>query len=145
MMRLSLVLVPVCALAAVAVATVQLLSAKVALVRVVGASMEPTFTNGDRLLVRCGAIPKRGEVVVFANPIAQPGAAADPPWLVKRVVSVQGDIVPDDVRARVGGVGAPLVPRGCLVVRGDAERSQDSRHFGYVQDTSLLGVVLRSL
>jgi signal peptidase I len=81
---------------------------------------------------------------VFANPVRPDGAVADPRWLVKRVTAVAGDAVPEEVRPSVGGADS-LVPVGALVVRGDAERSQDSRHFGFVLADSVLGTVVRTL
>lgn len=118
---------------------------RLALVRVTGASMVPTFADGDRLLVRRAARPRCGDVVVFRNPIAPPAGEPDPPWLVKRVVAVPGDRIPDEVRSAVRVAGEAVVPPGRFVVRGDAERSQDSRHFGYVHSGAVLGIVLRAL
>jgi signal peptidase I len=108
------------------------------LVRVHGGSMAPTLADGDRLLVRRTGTVRAGRLVVFRNP----APAADPPWLVKRAVATAGEAVPAALRAAV----APdrVVPAGCLLVRGDAERSQDSRHFGYVHTVDVLGVPLGS-
>ncbi|WP_438295680.1 hypothetical protein [Streptomyces sp. HUAS TT7] len=61
---------------------------------------------------------------------------------VERVSAVPGDPVPPEVRAVVGAPDGSLVPPGSLVVRGDAARTQDSRHFGYVPRSALLGVVV---
>ncbi|MYV99293.1 hypothetical protein GT354_13560 [Streptomyces sp. SID3343] len=112
-----------------------------ALVRVTGDSMAPTFADGDRLLIRRTRRVGRGEAVVFGNPV--PGfddGAGELRWLVKRVTATPGDPVPADVRERVPA--GPVVPPGALVVRGDGVRSQDSRHFGYVPVSTVLGVVL---
>jgi signal peptidase I len=107
-----------------------------------GQSMTPTYRDGDRLLVwRPGRFRVRaGVVVVFAPPDA--GPPLDVPWLVKRVVAVTGDQVPDDVRPVAG---MARVPTGRLVVRGDGARSLDSRHFGLVDSGTVLGVVVRRL
>lgn len=136
---------PVIAGTLAAATAARTLSGRLALVRVVGGSMEPTFADGDRLLVRRAATHRRGDVIVFRNPVVFPDGVADPPWLVKRVTAVEGDAVPEDVLAAVGAVGPSKVPAGGIVVRGDAERSQDSRHFGYVATQAVLGVVLRPL
>ncbi|MGK5556656.1 S26 family signal peptidase [Actinomadura kijaniata] len=69
----------------------------------------------------------------------------DPSWLVKRAVAVPGDTVPEQVRPAVRAAPGATVPPGSLVVGGDAERSQDSRHFGYVRARDVVGVVLRRL
>ena len=57
-------------------------------VAVAGASMEPTFRDGDWLLVRrLRRPPRRGDVVVASDP-REPGRL-----LVKRVHAVTGDLV----------------------------------------------------
>lgn len=122
--------------------SVRALRSRVALIRVTGSSMAPAFADGDRLLVRRTGRVRHGDAVVFRNPF--PSAAGDEPlaWLVKRVSALPGDPVPPDVRDVVGAPEGAVVPPGSLVVRGDAARTQDSRHFGYVPESSLLGVVL---
>ncbi|GAA4634201.1 hypothetical protein GCM10023196_074770 [Actinoallomurus vinaceus] len=121
------------------------LRSRLALVRVTGSSMAPTFADGDRLLVRRTVRPRRGDVAVFRNPVAGPDTEPDPPWLVKRVAAVPGDRVPEETLAAVGAARGAVVPPGRLIVRGDAERSLDSRQFGYVSATMVLGTVLRPL
>ena len=65
-------------------------------------------------------------------------------WLVKRVVAVCGDRIPDEIRPAIGGSDADtVVPSGCLLVRGDNPKSLDSRHFGYVPVADVLGVSMR--
>ncbi|OPC77599.1 signal peptidase I [Embleya scabrispora] len=117
------------------------LRSRLALVRVTGTSMAPTFADGDRVLVDCAAPVRRGDVVVFRNPTAALGADRDPRWLVKRVAAVPGDPVPVEMRDVVRAPNDGVVPAGSLVVRGDAPRSHDSRHFGYVPASTVLGVV----
>ena len=102
-----------------------------------GVSMEPTYTAGDRLVVRRTTLAgvRRGAVVVLAAPAGAP--ATDPPLLVKRAVAVPGDPVP-------GGIPVPeaTVPAGRLVVLGDnAGRSADSRVRGLIPATDVVGVV----
>jgi signal peptidase I len=134
------------------------------LITVSGGSMSPTYVDGEKLVVRRGRrrLPQVGEVVVFRHPqlaraaaaqtAAAQTAAAQPPapprpdvdWMVKRVVAVQGDRVPEEIRPAVGATGAQtVVPQGFLLVRGDNPVSLDSRHFGYLPTTEVLGVSLR--
>ncbi|MEV4453148.1 MULTISPECIES: S26 family signal peptidase [Streptomyces] len=120
--------------------SVRVLRSRLALIRVTGSSMTPAFADGDRLLVRRTTRVRRGDAVVFRNPV--PFGDGAPAWLVKRVSALPGDAVPPDVREIVGAPDGGLVPPGSLIVRGDAARTQDSRHFGYVPQASLLGVVL---
>ncbi|MFD8007691.1 S26 family signal peptidase [Streptomyces mirabilis] len=120
--------------------SVRVLRSRLALIRVTGSSMTPAFADGDRLLVRRTTRVRRGDAVVFRNPV--PFGDNAPAWLVKRVSALPGDAVPPDVREIVGAPDGGLVPPGSLIVRGDAARTQDSRHFGYVPQASLLGVVL---
>jgi signal peptidase I len=115
---------------------------------VAGHSMNPTYRDGDRLLVSCrarrgrrGRRALRGKVVVFRTP--EQITARDQRWLVKRVVAVPGDPVPADVQAATGG--ETVVPPGRFVVLGDNPRSVDSRRFGYVAFDELLGVAARRL
>jgi signal peptidase I len=125
------------------------------IVQVDGASMRPTYESGDRVLVRRRRLDqvRRGQVVVVQRPDEHAGWAAHAPadgrldgrgWYIKRAVAVPGDPVPPSVVDAVGGTEA-TVPRGMLVVLGDAPRSDDSRRWGYVPGDRLLGVVSRRL
>lgn len=128
--------------------------------------MAPTLAPGERALLlrydrwalRLGAAPYRvGDVVVFTPPDDGGG-----PPLIKRVVAVAGETV--ELRAGVllvGGVARPepylaggitstidrdplLIPEGQLYVMGDNRAplaSQDSRRFGPIDASSILGRV----
>lgn len=122
--------------------SVRVLRSRLALIRVTGSSMTPAFADGDRLLVRRTTRVRRGDAVVFRNPVPFGDGDDALAWLVKRVSALPGDAVPPDVREIVGAPDGGRVPPGSLIVRGDAARTQDSRHFGYVPQSSLLGVVL---
>ncbi|WP_020551028.1 S26 family signal peptidase [Embleya scabrispora] len=136
--RAALVLGAVAASAALAGWAVR---SRLALVRVTGMSMAPTFVDGERLIVRRTTAVRRGDAIVFRNPVRY-GAEDDLRWLVKRVAAMPGDPVPREVRPAVHAVRGTAVPAGSLVVRGDAARTQDSRHFGYVPTSTVLGVVI---
>lgn len=87
---------------------------------VVGESMEPSLRSGAWVVVDAFAYrvqgPRAGDVVLAAHP-EDPGRT-----LVKRV--------------------AAILPDGGVELRGDnADRSTDSRHFGPVAPTMLLGRV----
>lgn len=69
---------------------------------VIGPSMEPTMSTGDRLIVNRLAVawsqlqnqsyvPERGQVIVFKNPQFQPGLQDE--YIVKRVVGLPGERV----------------------------------------------------
>ncbi|MEU6432243.1 S26 family signal peptidase [Microbispora sp. NPDC046973] len=123
-------------------------------VRVAGTSMVPTYRPGDRVLIRRGgrAVLRRGQVVVFRHP--QPdgaGSSGRTPglrgteWLIKRVAAMPGDRVPDQVAPGTHATPGDVVPAGRLVVLGDGPASRDSRHWGYLPMSEVLGVVIRRL
>lgn len=112
-------------------------------VRVCGGSMAPAFADGDRVLVRRGR-PRVGDAIVFRPPVV-PGIPGDPRWRLKRVAALAGEPVPLDVGERVAAAPGALVPDRYLVVRGDAARSEDSRHYGYVRADAVLGAVVLRL
>ncbi|SIS21405.1 signal peptidase I [Microbispora rosea] len=123
-------------------------------VRVAGTSMVPTYQPGDRVLIRRGgrAVLRRGQVVVFRR--LQPGGAGssgrasglrETEWLIKRVAAMPGDRVPDQVAPGVHAAPGDVVPAGRLVVLGDGPTSRDSRHWGYLPVSEVLGVVIRRL
>src|SRR5690348_15310831 len=130
MVWLALVLVP----AAAAVWA----RARLRVVEVRGASMSPTYADGDRLLVRRGPA-RAGQPVVFRRPER---LGADVDWLVKRAVATAGQPVPPPFD---GTLGDRVVPAGRLLVRGDNPVSVDSRHFGYVAEADVLGTPIRRL
>jgi hypothetical protein len=62
--------------------------------------------------------------------------------MVKRVAAVPGAAVPESVREAAGG--ARVVPAGMLVVLADNAAATDSRRWGFVAASEILGpVVLR--
>ncbi|MBE3011825.1 hypothetical protein IL992_21860 [Microbispora sp. NEAU-D428] len=123
-------------------------------VRVAGMSMVPTYQPGDRVLVRRGGRPalRRGQVVVFrrlppdgVGRSGRPAGLRGTPWLIKRVAAMPGDTVPDQVAPGVRAAPGDVVPAGRLVVLGDGPTSRDSRHWGYLPASEVLGVVIRRL
>ena len=130
-------------------------------------SMERTLEPGqyvlvDKLTPRWDAY-KRGDIVVFNPP---PAWTPDPTPFIKRVIGLPGDLVQikDDGKVYVNGVALdepytyqndqgvneptlPLtdqtswtVPAGELFVMGDhRQRSEDSRAFGPIPESSVIG------
>ncbi len=113
---------------------------------VTSSSMEPTLMQGDVLLIRRlryspDALPERGEIVFFRDPINQGD------WMVKRVIGLPGERVSiRDGQVYINGVplkepylkSLPLegpeewdLPEDCVFVLGDHRAvSYDSREFG---------------
>ncbi len=121
-------------------------------VAVTGTSLEPELAPGDRLLARrCGLRSLRlGEFVIIREP-GLTGRRRRPVWLtsagrdvwvVKRVAALPGDPVPAAVRT---AAGTALVPRRTLVALGDRPDSRDSRQWGLIPASSVLGVCSRKL
>ncbi len=134
-----------------------------------GVSMEPTYYNGDRVLVtKLAGQAQQGDVVIVVGALEEP--------IIKRVVATEGQTV--DFDPELGEVtvdGQPLpgsvfgiedgitfvpdlpgmvmefpqtVPEGCVFVLGDnRDNSTDSRFVtvGMVDQRNILGKVVFSL
>lgn len=110
------------------------------MIKVEGASMAPTLRPGDTVLtIRRTLRPsvRRGDVVVCRRPDGMPGSD---PYLIKRVVAVAGDPIPDD-RADAG----ETISAGRVYVQGDGDRSLDSRVFGAIPVDHVVGHVVARL
>ncbi|MFI7633498.1 S26 family signal peptidase [Nonomuraea sp. NPDC049400] len=125
-----------------------------------GTSMIPALQDGDRILVRRGAVEKvrRGDVVVFAvttglmlsmdapPPTSKAGVPdflpSAPRLMAKRAVAIPGDTIPKEVVHACGN--ADVVPPGKIVVLGEnPSASTDSRHYGFVSAEEVVGVAIR--
>jgi signal peptidase I len=141
--------------AAVAAVGVHVLRRRLAVVAVIGLSMQPTLVPGDRVLVRRVGIGdiRAGQIVVIEKPGDDGVWPAEPrrrptgqrEWMIKRVAAIPGDPRPGMMPADGDGAGH-VVPSCKLVVLGDnPARSMDSRQIGYIPADRVLGVVLRSM
>jgi signal peptidase I len=127
-----------------------------AVVTVLGPSMAPAFSDGDRVLVRRKSLSRirRGEVVLVERPGTETGWFGEPAsaglagrhWIIKRAAALPGDpLSPDQIASWAAGAET-VVPTDRLVVLGDSpNQSYDSRDFGFVEPERLFGVVLRRL
>ncbi|MFC5899318.1 S26 family signal peptidase [Streptomyces zhihengii] len=135
----------------------RLLARRIASVTVRGRSMEPSYHEGDRVLVRRIRTPAAGQVVVVEQPGVD-GQWLGPPlpagadnarmsrrrWLIKRVEAVPGDPVPRAGFPSLSQAKEDAVPPGKVVLVGDNQRlSLDSRLIGYFPAERVLGVVVR--
>jgi signal peptidase I len=113
-------------------------------VRVVGASMLPTLRHYERVLALrrpYGRPVRHGDLVVYRLPARAFGhSVADVvetalPLVVKRAVALGGDPAP----------GGGTVPPRYVFVVGDNPESNDSRHYGPVPLTCVVGRVVARL
>lgn len=145
----------ICALALAAAGWLWHLRRNRVLVSVDGSSMEPTYSDGDRLLLRRTrtASVHKGQIIAVApehvtdsdSPQIIPAetVAEGSLWYIKRVAAAPGDPVPTGVGALSDKVGE-LVPSGSLIILGDnPAESHDSREEGFVDAHRLRGIVIR--
>ena len=133
-------------------------------VRIVGQAMYPTLQNGQVVTFDTRAYldqaPQRGDIVLFIAPdnpsrvvikrvIAIPG---DRLLISNAIVSVNGQVVSEPYLAAGWTVftswppsgQAATVPANQYFVMGDnRDHSSDSRSFGYISRTAILGKLLR--
>jgi signal peptidase I len=135
---------------------VHLLRREIAVVTVSGASMQPTLTSGDRVLVRRARTgrPQTGQIVVIGTPVPDESAPIPPPrwppgangWMIKRVAATAGERAPEVMLTGPSAEGSSIVPAGKLAVLGDNRTcSLDSRSIGYIPEQWVLGVMVRPL
>jgi len=129
---------------------------RIVIVTVRGISMEPTFCDGDRILVHRGRKLAVGTVVVVECPKRRSGSSGlwkyipsgattlrGREWMIKRVVATPGDPVPHEQVPALAEVADRCVPPGKLVLLGDNRKASfDSRQLGYIPIERVLGVVL---
>ncbi|MGW3461712.1 S26 family signal peptidase [Streptomyces olivaceoviridis] len=125
-------------------------------VTVRGTSMEPTYYDGDRVLVSRARAPVAGQVVVVERPDVGGGWPATPvpygagatalagrAWMIKRVAAAPGDLVPREHVSALPPLPGGRVPPGGLLLLGDhPAASLDSRQLGLFPTARVLGVVL---
>ncbi|MEV4973352.1 S26 family signal peptidase [Streptomyces scopuliridis] len=132
-----------------------LLRRRLVVVTVRGASMEPVYHDGDRVLVDRRTLLAAGKVVVVERPVADATRFVPPPpllkssgavsgrhWLIKRIAGVPGTPVPRSGFPALAATGGH-VPPGKLILTGDnAPQSLDSRQLGFFPADRVLGTVV---
>lgn len=137
--------------------------------RVDGSSMEPTYTYGDMLAVERLSVflvpPHRGELLVFRNPhersqtdikrvVGLPGEEVEVRNTDLRIVHADGTETQYTGDTLFGGGGRGLNglnvtmrlgPEDYFVLGDNREASRDSRLFGAVQHSDMIGRVIMKL
>jgi signal peptidase I len=129
---------------------VAVLARRLVVVTVRGPSMEPTYHDGDRLLVHRDLPARPGQVVVVERSRHDPrcsgtrGGGSN--WIIKRVAACPGDRVPRGTVPALANRSEDRVPPGQLVLLGDNQAASiDSRQLGYFAQNRTLGTVIRAL
>lgn len=105
--------------------------------------MSPAFSDGERVFAMARRRYRTGDVIVFRTPGLAP-VVGGPAWRIKRIAAVAGEPTP----RWLGDCGwspasaADQVPVDHLVVVGDNQRSEDSRHYGFIPVTAVAGRVM---
>ncbi|MFC4059966.1 S26 family signal peptidase [Planomonospora corallina] len=145
-----------CAVLILLFLSARLLRREFRVVTVFGESMVPSLANGERVLIRrCGVSGlSRGDIVVLHadRPLGWPkgrpvllGEGVVIP-LIKRVVALPGERIPEDLDAAPGVFSGPVVPPDSVVVVGDNARvSRDSRQYGHLPAEWVTGKMIRKL
>ncbi|WP_405897613.1 S26 family signal peptidase [Streptomyces sp. NBC_00727] len=128
-----------------AIALLAVARSSLLLITVEGISMEPSYADGDLLLMvrRPLARPRRGQAVVLWEPpgcdVPAPRAAGNR-YAVKRLAATSGQPAP---AGTAGVVHGTPVPAGHVAVLGDnSARSTDSREWGVLRNDRVVGVIL---
>lgn len=114
---------------------------------VTGDSMSPSLVDGDRLLVRRTHRLRVSDIVIAHQQEGGRRTASEreaSAWLVKRLVALPGDAVPESVSSAVEGCPRQ-VPAGMTVLLGEHPESVDSRRWGFVPLDDIEGVVIGRL
>jgi len=105
-----------------------------------GKSMETTLFEGDRLLVTHAfwlfGPPRRDDLVILHE-----GDDPQSPLIVKRLVGLGGDRIPSQLSPY--GISVVVPPGDAYVVGDNLANSEDSRRFGSVPISRIVGKVLR--
>ncbi|MFC5180507.1 S26 family signal peptidase [Actinomadura harenae] len=101
-----------------------------------GDSMEPSLHSGDRVLIRRTRRARRGQITLLLSD--------HDVLLLKRTVAVTGDQVPKEwSEIDMKSLAGTTVPPDTVIVLGDNRPSSyDSRHFGHVRRSRVVGVLL---
>jgi type IV secretory pathway protease TraF len=107
--------------------------------------MEPTFLSGDKILIlncKKNFLLKRGQIVILCLPnnlYKQSDLDTQEIIFVKRIAGIAGDKeVPNLILDKP-------ISNGEFFVLGDNPDSRDSRHWGTLPQTSILGIVVKNL
>ncbi|MFD5387902.1 S26 family signal peptidase [Streptomyces sp. NPDC127074] len=131
------------------VLAVMLIRRRYLVVVVQGASMTPTLSDGDRVLVRrCPLVQVHTrQLVVTGRPTGKRWEGMRmAEWVIKRAAAVPGDLVPKEGAPALRDLPEHRVPEGRIVLLGDNPAdSLDSRFCGYFRSEQIVGVVVRTL
>jgi len=101
-----------------------------------GYSLEPDFKDQEEVTIEQKETYERGDIVILELP--KYGK------IIKKITHIPGDIFPEDGCLKEWKLFYNTIPEEYFVIMGNAINSIDSKRFGPIHKSSILGVAKKS-